>query len=283
MIYMLPWKKIGQMLRNLSLAGTWGNGIAIFLYAGFSMLPVVLYLVLRKKEKIKKADNILFGLTAFLFIFLYCMINPDLFRVGELSLDIILAGIFYSLLLTYLMLRGLEGYKNANKETLEMGLELLLVVCILFFGAVILEEFLLTLPEKMNQVKEGNTALSFLGTEQSALWMTNLFLVLEALMDALPYGMDMGIGILAIRMIRRLKAVQATKRLADWSLHTVMVSVVAALLFQLLELVFVNQLLSVHISIKIPLLSVLFGLTALLFSRYIQENQKLKQDNDLFI
>lgn len=38
-----------------------------------------------------------------------------------------------------------------------------------------------------------------------------------------------------------------------------------------------------NVTVAVPVVSVIFVLAVLLLARYIQEDQKLKQDNDLFI
>ena len=53
--------------------------------------------------------------------------------------------------------------------------------------------------------------------------------------------------------------------------------------WNLLQLLLVRHLLIVNVQVQFPFFSVLFVLGVLLFARYIRENQRLRDDNALFI
>ena len=64
---------------------------------------------------------------------------------------------------------------------------------------------------------------------------------------------------------------------------SVMATIVADILFNLLQLFFQKQLYQINYVVQVPVFSIVFVLAVLLFARYIKEMQELKEENDLFI
>ena len=60
---------------------------------------------------------------------------------------------------------------------------------------------------------------------------------------------------------------------------TILVTVV----LNLLQLVCMGSLYTVHITVLLPVLSIVFVLAVLLLTQLMGENRQLKEDNDLFI
>lgn len=285
-----PLDKIGALLRKMSLSGSVGNIVAIILYIAIALLPVIGFLYLRKKDRRCKADVILLALSILLFVVIYYMINPGLYSNMEFGGDIVLGGTFYSVLVSYFLLRVLEQFKRSNMEGLKSGLRILLYIIIILLLFEILAELLTVLPENIQTVRDSNTALFDNSSMDSGLRITLIFIVLHSVVDVIPYIMDIVVTVLVIRMINELmkdgysdKAIKATNKLADWSLYALSITTLSSMIFNLLQLLMFSSLHQTNISVIIPLFSIVFVLAALLFARYIQENQKLKQDNDLFI
>ena len=55
------------------------------------------------------------------------------------------------------------------------------------------------------------------------------------------------------------------------------------MLLNIAQLLCADLLYQIHITVNIPIFAILFLLVIHVMARYIEENQKLKQDNDLFI
>ena len=62
-----------------------------------------------------------------------------------------------------------------------------------------------------------------------------------------------------------------------------MITVSADVVFNILQMIFHERLYQTDIVIRVPVISIVFVLAVLLFARYVREDQKLKQENDLFI
>lgn len=78
-------------------------------------------------------------------------------------------------------------------------------------------------------------------------------------------------------------SVTAVKKLASLCKKSLVIAVLSSTGFNILQLIFHRMLLQINMIVSIPVFSIAFVLAVLLTVNYVQENQKLKQDNDLFI
>lgn len=289
-----PFEQVGMGLRALSLAGGAGNAAAILLYILISLSPCACYIVLIKRGKEDKIDALLIVLSILLFIVNYYMINPGLFRVdvpggGKMMLG----SVFYSVFFGYIILRVLRLYAAADAARLQKGIRLLLYFMNLVFVYAICWQGVGNLLTSAMEVKNAN---SLSGMEAELLFAipqlmpTYLFLGAQFLVNALPYLLDIAIVFLAMRALEALeddrysdRAVAAVKKLAGFCVKALAATIAADMIFNVLQLLFGAQLFQINITVAIPIASVIFVLVVLLLARYIQEDQKLKQDNDLFI
>ena len=76
------------------------------------------------------------------------------------------------------------------------------------------------------------------------------------------------------------EAAQTLSRLCVVSLRLTILVTVA---LNLLQLVCMGSLYTVHITVLLPVLSIVFVLAVLLLTQLMGENRQLKEDNDLFI
>ena len=156
-----PFEQLGIVLRALSLSGTIGNIVAVILYVLISLIPVTVLLLLKKKQKSEKIDNILFLLSASLFLVLFYMINPGLFEAGIPETGKwALGSTFYSLLLGYLLIRSLLHYKNAGIKQLQKGIYLLLGVLNVVFVYAIFGQELGQWLQNIETVQNGNSGIT---------------------------------------------------------------------------------------------------------------------------
>lgn len=277
-LFAFPFEQVGASLRALSLSGAVGNVFAIIFYILFSLIPAAIYLLLKKTGRDTKADLFLLPLSVFLFVINYYMINPgllftDTLEAGKWSLGIT----FYSFLLCYLIVQILLKYRNADKKTLERGLQLLLGLLTMVFTYAIAGQ-------ELNQLL---TSISSLQEENS---LTCVFLILHYLVTILPYALDIAVIFYARRLLKALEVnpyLEETAQLAETlgkiCVLTLMTSILAEGIFNFLQIIFQSSLVSQNYVISIPVFSLIFVLAMLLFARYVREIQKLKQDNDLFI
>ena len=118
-IVTFPLEQVGALLREMSLSGTGGNLAAIILYAAIALLPIGVWFFLRKKGWETKADVMLFLLSGTLFYVLYYSVNPGLFETKlPGSEGLYLSAIFYSVLVTYGVIRIQTMASKGSKKTL---------------------------------------------------------------------------------------------------------------------------------------------------------------------
>lgn len=292
----VPFEQIGQMLRTLSLSSEAGNTAAIALYVLLGILPCAIYLLLRLLGKACKVDLLLPGLSVLLYLVLYYAVNPGLLGMAASESAKWMPGaVFYSALFGYLVLRALWVYTAADAGRLYQGLlRLLGLLAVIFVYAVFgkcFEELLASIQALQGMRQEMGYPMGMrLYSFSLSLGWSYFFLVLQFIVHALPYALDLLIICLAARFVKELQkdqysdgAVLAASRLAGCCAKALAATVVTGVVFNILQLAAGNRLYQVHITVTVPVASVLFVVVVLLAVRYIQEGQSLKQDNDLFI
>lgn len=292
----VPFEQIGQLLRSLSLQGEAKNTAAITLYILLGLLPCAAYAYLKLLGKACRIDLLLPGLSILLYLVLYYAVNPGLlgFAAAE-DAKWMPGAVFYSALFGYLILRVLRVYASADADRLHQGLlRLLGLLSVIFVYAVFgqcLEELVSSIQALRGVRQEIGNGIGMRAPAFSlSMTLSYLFLVLQFIVHALPYGMDLFIIGMAARCVRELQkdrysdgAVLAAARLAGCCAKALAVTVVAGVVFNILQLAAGSRLYQVNITIAVPVASVLFVVVILLAVRYIQEDQRLKQDHDLFI
>lgn len=291
-IFAFPFEQIGKGLRMLSLSGAVGNIIAIVLYVLLSMLPFGIYVYMRIRKKEKKIDLILPLLSCFLFEMIYLMVNPGLIpeMISGTGMGI-WGGTFYSILSGYLILRVVVGMKK-DRGSLQKSLRIVLYcVMILLVGSVVVE-IVLNLPAAIKAVSEANTAVGdpFSGYAGPGLSMTYIFLVLKSVIAAFPNALCAIIIFFCAQVLGVLleegyceTASVLLKKVTGLCKKALVLVLVMSMGFNLLQLFFSSQLYQINLEINIPIFAVLFLLSVHMMASYIEENQKLKEDNELFI
>lgn len=291
-IFSFPLEQIGWVLRQLSLSGAIGNVLAIILYILIGGIPCGIYLILKRRGICLKIDKMLWILSVSLFIVMYYMINPGLLSISMLGTGkMMLGGAFYSLLVGYLVIRMVMGNRENDLEALQRGLKNILYVVMILFAWSILAEFCVGLPDAIRSVAETNTAVSMdILQGASNLTMTYVFLTLQSVVNALPNGLGIVTIILSIQVLDELlrdsyseRSAAMIKRIAAFCKTALLVVVISTVLLNLGQIVFGGQLYQIHIRVDIPVFEILFLLVIHLLAGYIEENQRLKADNELFI
>lgn len=288
-----PFEQAGYVLRRLSLSGAPGNAAALVAYTALSLLPCLAWLFLKRKGKLLGIDHVLYGLSILLFLVLYYMINPGLFPAPVPGTGKWMMGcMFYSALSGYLVIRVLCVCRRAEPEKLQAVLQGLLGFLNMVFIYHIFGRGLGSLMSSLQNVQSVNSGLAADGFRSGAegLGLTYLFLGSGYLVSILPYVFDLGIAVLAGRMLTALKtdrysdrSVKLTARLAGFCTWALGITAAADVAFNVLQVFFCGRLYQTDLVIHVPVISIIFVLAALLFARYVHEDQKLKQEHDLII
>ncbi|HPJ01428.1 MAG TPA: hypothetical protein PKU80_01135 [Candidatus Limiplasma sp.] len=275
-----PFEQIGAGLRALSLSGGWGNLLAIVLYLLISLLPLSLLLFVRKKRQLYIEDGLLVLLSAALFFVEYHMINPGFIRnslgiaANGATGKAILGGSVYSLIIGYLILRVLRMFSTGTIQKLERYITLMLKALGALFVYMAFGASLNDLLSSIASVQAGNAG------NEHLLGATYVFLGLQYLVNAFPYLLDILIIFAAIRLISALRqdryaaaAVASAERMSRLCAIALAAVVTTNIVFNLLELLFARSLMVFNQSVQIPVLSILFVLAALLFTRFLMESK----------
>lgn len=287
-----PLEQIGWGLRQLSLSGAIGNVCAIIIYLLVSFIPCGVFWILKKKGKYQKTDYMLLALSIMLLFVLYYMINPGLLPASMLgSGKVLLGGTFYSLLVAYLVFRIVIQNKTEDLQALQKGLRTVLYIVLVLFAWSAIAECFVHLPLAIKNLQEGNSVAGdsfFYGGPD--LTSTYVFLVLQSVVSALPNGISVVVVYFCIKVLEELlldlyspKAILLVKKVTVLCRKSLLVIVAASVLLNIAQLLCADLLYQIHITVNIPIFAILFLLVIHVMARYIEENQKLKQDNDLFI
>lgn len=291
-ILSFPFEQIGWCLRQLSLSGAIGNVAAIIIYLLVAAIPCGVFFLLKKKETVRKIDYVLFFLSLSLLVVLYYMINPGLLPASMLGGGKgLVCGVFYSIVVAYLVLRIVTGHKEGDLLSLQKGLRTMLYIVMVLFAWSVVAECFVNLPAAIKTVQMGNSAaMDSFFYDGPDLTMTYVFLALQSVVRALPNGISAVAVYLCIKALEELlldsyseKAIPFVKKIAAFCKKSLVVIVVAEVALNIGQLLFAEILYQIHIAVNIPIFSILFLLVIHVMARYIEENQRLKKDNDLFI
>lgn len=289
-----PFEQIGILLRKMSLSGFIGNVLAIVIYILIGLIPVGLIWFLKRKKKLCMIDAVLMVLSVLLFVVVYFMINPGLFKeTVPGGGKIILGGTFYSVFFGYIVLRILYKCSRMDMDGLLRGLSIILYVVTALFVYMIFGSCFSGFLQNIQSLQAGNRVseidMGFSRTDPDMI-LTCIFLVLQSVVNAVPYILDILVSFAGIRLLRALvkdpyadQTVFQAEKLSGLCVLSLAVTVITSMVFHIAQLIVHNRLYQIDCVVSIPLFSIAFVLTALLLAKFVRENQKLKQDNDLFI
>lgn len=285
-----PFEQIGMGLRSLSLSGGVGNAVVILIYSAVSLLPIAVMLGLRKKRGLHAEDGLIGLLSAFLFAILYLMINPGV--IGTLTGETaglsvskaVLGGMVYSVFCGYLVLRVLRLFSLGGTERLTRYMAVMLSLMAALFVYLAFGTCFGALLDSILALRAGNSG------NEHLLGVSYVFLVLQFIVDALPYVLDVFVIFAAIWLLYEFRAsrfsaeaVAATERMYRLCVVALVATVLSNIGFNLLQLLFAKSLMVINGSVEIPVFSITFVLAALLLTRVVAENKQLKDENDMFI
>ena len=298
-----PFVQIGYGLRVLSLLGGAGTVLALVVYIVISASPLFWLVWLWKKRELFPEDCLLVVLSILTFFTLYYMVNPGLipgiadflWSDGGAFYQSLYSGTIYGLLFCYAILRIVRLLKGAEKAALQKYLAVLLRILAVVFVYLAFGACVQNLLAEMENLRAGNTMIvegwhPILGLTYSGLGISYGFLVLRCLANMVPYLLDVAVTLAALDLLTAMEAdrysdesIQASEKLSHLCVVSLSVTVVVTALLNLLQLMFLGELHTVHINVYVPVLSVAFVLAVLLLNRLLGENKSLKEENDLFI
>ncbi len=289
-LYGVPFAQIGAGLRTMSLSGAAGNAAAFVLYLIICLSPCAVLLLLHRRGSLCRDDILLPVLSAVLFPLMYLLINPGLAasRLGMPGMKSMSVALYNALLLTliagYLVLRFMHSVSRADEPKLHCYLKTLLaVICAVF----VFEAFGGCYSETLSLIEQ--TRLANSGME-SSLGLSNFFFGLRYAVMAAPCLLGVWVIFGGLRLIDALsadayseEAASLAKRLADISAKSLKIIVISQLAYNVLEILFMEGLRNISISLYLPLAPLAVSLCMLLFAGYIGRGRAYRDENERFI
>lgn len=284
-----PFAQIAALLRALSLAGRVGNAFAMLLLAAVGLLPAAAVLHAFGKRPLRGSDTLGLLASALLLVSLFLMARPgtlaDMF--GGMGAELGAAALgtaLWSVLAAWAALEALRSMRGSEGAALYRWGRALLMALDALFVFLIFGSGISSLLSSIDAVKAANTA------PDVSLAATNVFLVLRAAADALPWALDIAIVGRGLRLLdaaetdrysaETVDAANALTKLCGAALTAVMLSLAA---INIAQLIFSGALRDMSINASFPVFSAAFVFAALILSRLLGENKALKDEGDLFV
>ena len=292
-LFYKPFELLGTGLRSLSLSSDIGNIVAIIIYCLLSLIPAVVYMILRNKKRIIEMDRFLFVLSGVLFFVIYYLINPTLFMENRFG-SVTLIGLFYALLVGYLVLRAIAVWTKSDMVELQKGIRFLVCMLMLSLMIGILMECFQELPASIQTLKDSNTMVRdpWIAFQNNLpnLTFTIVFLFIRCLVKIVPCILEIMILGMILKLIKELgkdrysEAVAGQlKKLGNMCKNMVLTTVVLNMCFAVLQVIFRNMLYQINMDVTIPLVSIILILAVMMVSKYMRESQQMKEELDMFI
>lgn len=276
-----PVNALGQALRGLSLSGTGGNAAAWAITLVVSLLPLIPFLLLRRKRKAAE-DWVLVLLIPQLFALIYYAVNPTLIDSMAASfLPVGQLGVILATAVTWLVLAFLRALAEAPGERLAAAVGVLFTGCalLLAFGAGANQAA--TWRAAVDSVQAGNTGdVSF----------TLIMLAVLGVLRAAPYLLGAAALLWGGRLVEaggREPFSQDTAQLCDRTALACRMAaeaaVILALTVNLLQLMAFSLLVKVDFQVELNLLPLALAGAMFLLSRWMRQGLALREDNDSII
>ena len=276
-----PVNALGQALRGLSLSGTGGNIAAWAITLVVSLLPLLPFLLLRRKRKAME-DWVLLLLIPQLFALIYYAVNPTLIdSLAAPFLPVGQLGVILATAVTWLVLAFLRAMAEAPGERLAAAVGVLLTGC----------AFLLAFGAGANQAAAWGAAVDSVRAGNTGdIAFTAFMLAVLGVLRAAPYLLGAAALLWGGRLVEaagRDPFSQDTAQLCDRTAlacrMAAQAAVILALIVNLLQLATFSLLVKVDFQVELNLLPLALAGAMFLLSRWIRQGLALREDNDSII
>lgn len=276
-----PVNALGQALRGLSLSGTGGNAAAWAITLVVSLLPLIPFLLLRRKRKAVE-DWVLLLLIPQIFALLYYAVNPTLIdSMAAPFLPVGQLGVILATAVTWLVLAFLRALAEAPGQRLSAAVGALLTGCalLLTFGVGFAQAG--AWRAAADDVQAGNTG---------DVRFTLIMLAVLGVLRAAPYLLGAAALLWGGRLVEaggREPFSQDTAQLCDRTALACRMAaeaaVVLSLTVNLLQLAFFSLLVKTDFRVELSLLPLALAGAMFLLSRWMRQGLALREDNDSII
>lgn len=282
-----PLAPLGGALRQLSLAGGAGNGIAWLLYLIWGLGPLALMALMARRRLSGAEDALLLLLCAMGLGFGYLSINPGLLANWSVAFPggklVMLNLGLWADAVAWVVLKALRAAfeREDRLYACARGLARVLALAFVFAAFYLAPRGFL---QRREALYAANTAMP------QALGLTTCVLLLGQAIAALPSLLGALIALGAAQLMaamqrdrygeQTLARANALSRLCRFALT---LSVLGQLALVLAQLALAPGLYDLNIHIVLPLSSLAFAMAVLLLSRMVGEGKRLKEDSELIV
>jgi hypothetical protein len=289
-IISFPFVQVGYLLRTMSLNSPIGNVIAWMAYVLFCLAPLILLSIRIRKGNHKSEDLLLILLSVLLFISMYYMINPG-FAEGILapstlkgSWKIGFSSVVYIVLIGYVIMRLLRRIQTGMTDRLLIDLEAMLII----FAVISVLALTFALPfDIMGEMKAVEAANTMAGIDFT---LTHYFILLRSIIKIIPLIYQIRIILAGYDLVQALKIERYSQGVVDKAIQLVnkcrqaiIVTVIASIFINLLQLIAGAKLIHSNYHIDVPFTSILIVIMTMLLAKYFAHSSKIKEEIDLFV
>lgn len=298
-ILAFPFAQLGAGLRALSLMGGVWNVLAIALYLLLvaAVIGVAAWSYFRLFSR-HEEEWLLFVICVTFGVTLYAMVNPSwlqrrFFAARSLG-PAMLGGLFYTELIVYVLLRLLRSAAEADAKGLRRYVRWVLAALAAVFVYSAFADGLQGLLSELETLRKSNPTPDefpqmLVGVSAPSLLWTEGVIAARYLLHAAADGLGVWVILEALELLSAqdcgdaVRAADCAERIARKSTTALRVTLWCGVIVNVYQVVLAKLLRSIVLNVTLPLGSVALCLGALLLARLMQENRRLRADNDLFI
>ena len=277
-MFAFPFEQVAGGLRVVAGLGAFGNGIAIALMAGLSLIPVIIALGTKKGRQTIPEKVTLFVLAIVLFAVLFFMNAPEmLFKVTSENITAfnnVLGIAGWSVIILYFVLRMIRVMRACTRDQLLDHTRNIMCVLTFVFTAFAIFTVIPGIFEIIRgKLGDLDKVLSIAGV--ACTFVTNVLDISVVMLAAKL------IGIVRSESQDRLK--ETSKGLCTLCSIALAVSVALTAILNIAQIVMMRSLSAVSVHAEIPVTGIILVVAIFLTTRLFIENKKLRAENESFI
>ena len=278
-----PMEQIASGLAALSVMGKVGNGLAVTLVVGISAIPLLIAAFTYPRGKETVAERFALALLAPVLLFsFFIMINPALLGFNAphtaegfaKAIRPFLALTVWTVIILFIVLRLIRLFRAGSRPQLMKYLRVVLCVLSMYLVAQAVVSLVLVVmtPQLAEPTAADTVVYIFRVAAVIVPLLFDLFVVLRvlSLLEIASTEDQDGIG-------------DAASRLCNTSCLTLAVTTGLCALQHIVQLILLPHMTDMNASVEIPVVSIVFVVVILLFSRLLVENKQLRDDNSMII
>lgn len=296
-LFSLPFVLAADGLRWLSFHSTAGNIVAVLLYLAISVIPCMVLIRRFRAGKRWAGDALLVLMSISLFIIFYALINPAVLFLFAGQVDaseslplrqIMVVFLFYSILVAWLILQLTAGLPETTEKRwkywivriFQLGAIGCIVRVVYFEGFRLfnwVREAATTQEEEMLFGMAEQTGDGGLSAVSAVVALIPLFFTIWVFLAAADLAREMN------RDAYSPEFLEKSRLLSNAAKVNIYVTVVCMLVNNALQMLGSGILSDINIVVQVPILSLALSVGAVIFTDYVEKNNRLYEDSQSII